>query len=384
MNKVKTFGTLAESTRLFSSVAIIIIFASTLTPEIFVLFTLCISSANLVASISNLGIPIWINIKFDQFNLLRARQAIFFSTVFFLPSLVVFSHFTFLKNVSISWSLLLITEFLLAGPIAFENRVLLSELKNRKYLYATLLQTICRVVLLITIAFFGKSSLFILYLIFALIVYSRNHIRNILFSSISPRLIIQTYVNSLSVGSIGMLANFLDSLPIIWAGLSLKPIEAATAQLVLRTASVALIPSNALASVSMAEKAKSKDFSYIKSHLLFSIFSSLAVIISIFLILKYFLFFDNYPNLVNFLWFQLIFVTIRSLHITIGNYLTFKNQNRLRLISLGTSCFFLLLILFFIKINLNPETVNDLLLGYLCSEILACLLICFYAKKLKK
>jgi hypothetical protein len=186
------------------------------------------------------------------------------------------------------------------------------------------------------------------------------------------------------VGSIGMLANFLDSLPIIWAGLSLKPIEAATAQLVLRTASVALIPSNALASVSMAEKAKSKDFSYIKSHLLFSIFSSLAVIISIFLILKYFLFFDNYPNLVNFLWFQLIFVTIRSLHITIGNYLTFKNQNRLRLISLGTSCFFLLLILFFIKINLNPETVNDLLLGYLCSEILACLLICFYAKKLKK
>ena len=161
MKKFKIFGTLAESTRLASSLAIVVFFASTLEPQIFVVMTLCISSANLVASVSSLGIPIWINLKFNQLNLLRARSAILFSTFVSLPLLVIFSNYTFLNDANADWGLLLISEFLLAGPIAFENRVLLSEMKDRKYLAETLIQTSSRTIFLIMIAFFGHSVLFI-------------------------------------------------------------------------------------------------------------------------------------------------------------------------------------------------------------------------------
>ena len=141
-------------------------------------------------------------------------------------------------------------------------------------------------------------------------------------SGVPARLVFRTYAESLSVGSIALVANFFDNLPIICAGSLLKPVDAATTQLVLRITSVSLIPTNALASVTFAEKEKSKSYDYIKSHLLFSISSSLAIVLSIFLILKYFIFFENYPNLTNFLWYQIISVIARSFLITLGNYLT--------------------------------------------------------------
>ena len=384
MKKTTKIGTLAESTRLFSSVFIIIFFASTLEPQIFVAATLCISTANFVASVSNFGIPIWINIKFDQLNLARGRTAIFFSSLIFLPLLVLFSHLTFLNHVNIHWSLLLIAEFLLAGPIAFENRVLLSEMKDYKYLSDTLLQTSGRILFLIIIAYYGKTSLFILFFVFALFFYLKNHVKKVKWSGVQAKFVLQTYADSFSIGSIGMLANFFDYLPIIFAVSFLEPVEAATTQLVLRITSVSLIPSNALANVSLAAKATSKNYGYIKSHLLFSIFSSLGVVVSIFLILKYFLFFDNYPGLVNFLWFQLISVVLRSFFITIGNYLTFKNKNLRRISALGTACSFFLSVTLLMKLELIPKSTNILLLGYLLAETLAALLIFFYATKAKK
>ena len=179
----------------------------------------------------------------------------------------------YLNRKSLNWSLLLISEFLLAGPIAFENRVLLSEMKNHKHLTETLLQTSGRTFFLITIAFFGQPFLFFSFFVFVFFIYFKNHARKIQFSGVRIKSIFQTYIDSASVGSIGMLATFFDSLPIICGGLFLKPVEAATTQIALRITSVALIPSNALSSVSMAEKAKSQNYGYIKSQLMFSIFS---------------------------------------------------------------------------------------------------------------
>jgi O-antigen/teichoic acid export membrane protein len=216
-----------------------------------------------------------------------------------------------------------------------------------------------------------------------LFIYLKNHIKKVKFSAVTAKVIFQTYANSLSIGSIGLLANFFDYLPIICAGSLLKPVEAATTQLVLRITSVSLIPTNALANVSLAEKAKSKNSRYIKNHLLFSIFSSLAIVFGIFLVLNYMLFFENYPGLTNFLWFQIISVIVRSFLVTIGNYLTFKNRNRLRVSALGAACSFFLSIFFLINFELIPGSASSLLLSYLLSEIVAFLLICFQAKKVK-
>ena len=383
MKKFKIFGTLAESTRLASSLAIVVFFASTLEPQIFVVMTLCISSANLVASVSSLGIPIWINLKFNQLNLLRARSAILFSTFVSLPLLVIFSNYTFLNDANADWGLLLISEFLLAGPIAFENRLLLSEMKDRKYLAETLIQTSSITIFLIMIAFFGHSVLFISYFVFVLSIYLKNHIRMIHLSGVPARLVFRTYAESLSVGSIALVANFFDNLPIICAGSLLKPVDAATTQLVLRITSVSLIPTNALASVTFAEKAKSKSYDYIKSHLLFSISSSLAIVLSIFLILKYFIFFENYPNLTNFLWYQIISVIARSFLITLGNYLTIENRNHLRIRAFGVATTFFLSIIFLINLELLPLSARNLLFGYVLAEILVFFLIYFHAKRVK-
>lgn len=381
MKKFAKIGTLAESTRLFSSVLIIVFFASTLEPHIFVAVTLCISTANLVASISSFGIPIWINIKFDKLNLIRARAAILFSSLIFLPLLVVFSEFTFLNDFNNYWSLLLIAEFLLAGPIAFENRALLSEMKNGRYLGQTLLQTSGRTFFLIAIAFFGNTTLFILFFVFALLFYVNNHLKKVHLSGMSAQLVFRTYADSLSIGSIAMLANFFDYLPIFFAVSLLPPVESATLQLVLRITSVSLIPSNSLANVSLAEKAASKNYSYIKSHLLFSVLSSLGFVLGIFLILKSFFFFEYYPGLVNFLWYQLISVVLRSFLITIGNYLTFENKNLQRICALGAAGTFFVCSSYLINLNLIPNSTNSLLLSYLLSEGFATLLMCFYASK---
>ena len=372
--------TLAETYKLASSALVILVLARFLQPSTFVLVVLCITSSNLMATVSNLGFPIWISIKYSHENLMRARSTILVTSFFSLSALIVLSNLTYLADEPLFWNLLIISEFLLAGPIAFENRAILSIGKNRVYVFRVSTQSTLRVLILLLPAIFSHQEFFfVIYFFYMVVIYFNFHLRQISLPDFLKLEITATLKESLGVGAIGFLMTAFDSLPIIYSGLSLDSVQAATSNLVLRISSVANIPTNALANVSLAERAALKNSEHLKKHLLFSITSGLVTVLIITMILHYTNYFENYPDVIKYLWFLLLFVSARSVNIIFGNLLTIWDFNRVRVCSLVFAVALLCLFYALIMLGLVIASTSGILLCSLVCEVAVTCILVFFA-----
>ena len=375
--------TFVESYRLGSSALTVIILAHYLQPKPFILFTLSVTLGNLIAIITNLGITFWINVEPTFKNVNRARHAIHFVSYFGLAILLILANSTFLKDVPLYWNLLILSEYLLAGPIVFETRAFLALRKLRKYIFFTIVQTTTRTLLLLLIIDQQIRTLAIVfYSIFTFLVWLRLHLMQLKFYKFEFRVLRYSIKKSLALGITGFLVTTIDSLPILYSGINLQNIDAGQIHIVLRIASVSAIPMNSLAAVTLAKNALTGERNYVRKHLIFSVFFSGFMIVFSGLILEYTDFLPSYPDVSHYLWASFLIVLFRSISIVYGNLLTLNKKNRYRFISLFISLVVMLLLFSGVSSQMLQGEIITILLISIVTEFIAVSLILFFGNRI--
>ena len=350
MRKFK-FDGIAERTsieilRLGSSTILIFGIAHFSTPNQYIYLLSVISFASISSAYFSLGLPFWVQLATKDSDHFILQKLIVFATLLCLLTDFFIAGKVLKADSPKVLYLLLIAEVIVNIPIFIKGRIFLSSGRNREYAFQTLIFSILRTSIILVSVLNSRISSYIYfaYLFLVLAYFTISYSPAIMkIYVIEKRSLIYIKKSSL-VGVSSILVSSIDALPILFAVHILSPVNAGIFALVMRISSVANIPGNSLASVTITDIMKSGKNDHKQKHFLVSSLMALLTILLIHLILSHSDLLSQYPGVANYLWIGFLLSLLRNFNITWGNSLTIFGRVGLRLTATLLS-FILLVIL---------------------------------------